>query len=170
MKMSDGERLIVVMLAEVMQALKLKSEVDPALIEKLSCGGDDWAIKLKYSGIFADETPTQAEVTETSNILWMWEIIEHSLARLTGAEANEAKGWHGTQFLGFDGNNDTHFGIAQTMINDLDHFEEFKGRNLNSHSQTSLPRYQAMYQKFNTYIQSGDAAPLTFDALQDICN
>ena len=75
MKLTDGERLIAVMLAEVMEALKLNREVDPALIKTLVCSGDDWAIKRKYSGIFNSGGPTAEEVSETTNILWMWGII-----------------------------------------------------------------------------------------------
>ena len=170
MKMSDGERLIVVMLAEVMQELKLNREIDPKLILTLAYGGDDWAIKRKYHGLFNDESPADADVSETTDILWMWGIIESSLARLTGDEAAESKTWSYTQFTGFDGNNDRHYGLASTMINQLDEFEDFKGRDLNSHTQTTLPRYQAMYRKFDKYVKSGDAAPLSAEALRDICN
>jgi len=170
MKMTDSERLIVVMLAEVMQEMKLNSEIDPALIQRLAYGGDDWAIKRKYTGLFNDQTPTKEQVSETTDILWMWGILEHSLAKLTGDEANEAKGWRMTQFQGFDGNNDDHYGIAHTLINELGEFEDFKNRALNSHSQASLPRYRAMYQKFDQYVKSGDAAPLSFDELKNIFN
>lgn len=170
MELSDGERLIVVMLAEVMQELKLNKEIDPSLILTLAYGGDDWAIKRKYSGLFSDEKPADAVVSETTDILWMWGIVEHSLERLAGDEATEAKGWRHTRFTGFDGNHDRHFGIARTMIDKLDEFESFKGRELNSHTQATLPRYQAMYEIFGRYVKSGDAAPLPFEALREICN
>ena len=170
MKMSDGERLIVVMLAEIMQAMKLSGEIDPTLILNLAYDGDDWAIKRKYHGLFIDETPTKEQVSETTDILWMWGIIEHSLAKLTGREAEEAKGWRSTEFEGFDGNHDDHYGIAQTLIHSLGEFEDFKKRELNSHSQTSLQRYRAMYKKFDIYVRSDNASPLPFDALKDICN
>ena len=68
MKLSDGERLIVVMLAEVMEALKLNREVDPSLIKTLACGGDEWAIKRKYSGLFPSAGPTADDVSETTDI------------------------------------------------------------------------------------------------------
>lgn len=170
MKLSDGERLIVIMLAEVMEALKLNREVDPALLKTLACYGDDWAIKRKYSGIFGSEGPKQADVSETTDILWMWGIIEHSLRELAGPEAEQAQEWRWTQFSGFDGNNDAHHGIAHTMIRELGDFEEFKDRPLNSHSQTSLPRYRSMFKKFDGYVKADRASPLPFEALQDICN
>jgi uncharacterized protein YfbU (UPF0304 family) len=170
MKLSDGERLLAVMLAEVMEALKLDREVDPSLIKTLVCNGDDWAIKRKYPGIFSNERDTSEAVTETTNILWMWGIIEHSLSELTGSEAEEAKGWHWTKFNGFDGNNDQHYGIALTMINELGEFESFKGRGLNSHTQSSLPRYRSMYSTFEKHLHAGAANPLSMEALRDLCN
>jgi uncharacterized protein YfbU (UPF0304 family) len=100
----------------------------------------------------------------------MWGIIESSLAKLTGDEATEASGWRNTEFSGFDGNNDRHYGIAQTMIHKLDEFENFKSRGLNSHSQTTLPRYREMYPVFYKYIEASAAAPLSFEALREICN
>lgn len=170
MKLSDGERLIVVMLAELMKERKVGSEIDPSLILTLAAAGDDWAIKYKYPGLFGDSPPSDAEVSETINILWMWGIVEHSLGRLEGDEAREAESWHMKAFSGFDGNHDRHFSIAATLIRDLGDFEEFKARDLNSHSRTTLPRYRQMYEKFDKHVKAGDASPLSFDALRDILN
>lgn len=170
MKLSDGERLIVVMLAEVMQELKINKEIDPSLILTLAYGRDDWAIKHKYHGLFEEGQQTDPEVRETIDILWMWGIIEDSLGKLSGDDATESKSWPIRKFQGFDGNNDRHYGIASTLINEIGDFGNFKGRDLNSHSQTTLPRYREMYNKFNGYIQAGQAAPLSVDALRDLCN
>lgn len=170
MQLTDGERLIAVMLAEVMEALKLNQELDPALIKSLVINNDGWALRRKYSAIFASEAPSDDVVRATGDILWMFGIIEGSIARLTGAEAEEAQSWHYNQWRGFDGNNDPHYGVARTMIEELGEFEHScKGVNLNSHTQSSLPRYRRMYEKFDGYVSSSQAAPLSFDALRDIC-
>jgi uncharacterized protein YfbU (UPF0304 family) len=168
-KLSDGERLIVVMLAEVMEELNLNREIDPSLVKTLAYGGDEWAIRRKYSGLFPTEAPTPDEVTETTNILWMWGIVEHSISKLTGEDAAEAATWHWTSFGGFDANHDRHYGIAHTMISTLGEFESLKDRPLNSHSQSSLPRYRTMYEKFDRYVHSSRASPLPFEALRDLC-
>lgn len=168
MKLTDGERLLTVMLTEVMEALQLNREIDPALIKTLACNGDDWAIKRKYSGIFTRDPVDPEIVSETTNILWMWGIVEDGLSKLTGSDADEAKTWFATEFYGFDGNNDPHYGVAHTMINELGEFAEFKDRALNSHTQTSLNRYRRMYEKFDKYVAAGGAAPLSMNALRDI--
>jgi len=168
-RFSDGERLIAFMLADLMEALKVKSEIDPAFVKSV-IGGDEWALKRRHSGIFDYDGPSKAIVSETTNILWMFSIIESSIAKLTGDEAKEAEGWLYKSWHGFDGNNDRHYGVAQTMIETLGEFSESrKGVNLNSHSQTSLPRYRAMLDKFQAYVQAGAAAPLSMAALRDLC-
>ena len=168
MKLSNAERLTITMLAEIMENMGLNQNIDPTLIRKLVQGGDEWAIERIYGGIFSGETPTEGVVKETGDILWMWSIIESSIGTLTGSEAAEAATWYNKEFHGFDGNNDTHYGVAHTMINEIGEFSNFHGRALNSHTQTSLPRYPEMYRKFDQYIKAGQAAPLTIDALRDL--
>lgn len=171
MELTDGERLLAVMLAEVMEALKVQGELDPALIKSLVINNEGWALRRKYPGIFESEADADEVVKETTDILWMFGIIESSIGRLEGEQAAEAAGWHYNQWRGFDGNNDPHYGVARTMIEDLGEFDQSrKGVNLNSHTQTTLPRYRSMYQKFYGYVEAQQAAPLSFEALRDICS
>ena len=170
MKMTDGERLIIVMLAEVMEALKLNREIDPKLVKSLACNNDGWAIAEKYSGIFDCDAPSKELVDETRDILWMWDIIEYQIEQLTGDDAEEAKGFRWNKFNGFDGNRDPHIGIARTFIQKLGSFPTFKDRDLNSHSPLSLTRYQDMSVKFDHYLNNGGVTPLTMDMLRDLCN
>jgi hypothetical protein len=170
MKLSDGERLIVVMLAEVMEELKLDGETDPKLVKTLAINNDDWAIAHKYPMMFNSEGRDDEVVKETIDILWMWGIVEHSLEQLTGADAADAATWPWAKFNGFDGNHDPHYGVAHTLIHDLGEFQDFADRGLNSHSQSSLPRYRSMYEKFEGYINASAASPLSKAALEDLLN
>lgn len=171
MKLSDGERLILVMLTEIMESMGIGSEIDPRLVKSLVANNDGWALRRTYPGIFESVAPDEEVVRETTNILWMFGIIEHSIAQLTGDDATEAEGWHYNQWRGFDANNDPHFGVARTMIVELGEFgDSRKGVNLNSHTQASLPRYREMYRKFDGYINAQQANPLSFEALRDLCS
>lgn len=171
MELTDGERLLAVMLADVMKALKVQGELDTALIKSLIINNDEWALRRKYPSIFERESDPDEVVKETADILWMFGIIESSIGRLEGEQAAEAAGWHYNQWRGFDGNNDSHYGVARTMIEELGEFDQSrKGVNLNSHTQTTLPRYRSMYQKFYGYVEAQQAAPLSFEALRDICS
>jgi uncharacterized protein YfbU (UPF0304 family) len=52
------------------------------------------------------------------------------------------------QFRGFDGNNESEYmSVASFLINDLERFEEFKGRSMNSHM-PSIETYRRMLSAF----------------------
>jgi uncharacterized protein len=57
---------------------------------------------------------------------------------------------HYLEFQGFDGNNDSHFHIASYIVDDLGRFDEYKGKELNSHSIGSLPKYRKMLPKYKS--------------------
>src|ERR1700754_2352763 len=119
MPFSDGERLIAIMLADLMERVGASGETDPALIKRILINKDDWALRFKYPGIFHDEDgPSDAEVSETTCILAMMSFIEYSVRELPAAERAEFENEDRLQFRGFDGNHDTHHSIAHTMIND----------------------------------------------------
>ena len=70
----------------------------------------------------------------------MWWRIEFSYSKLspTDQETVKAAG-HGYApvFHGFDGNNETtEMGVADMLINDLNRWHQFKGRDLNAHMPT----------------------------------
>ena len=83
----------------------------------------------------------------------MWSFLEDGYAALSEADrervATEAEPFgKDVRFLGFDGNNETsHMGAAHFMVNDLDRFAAFAGRDLNSHA-PSIDGYQRMYDVF----------------------
>ncbi|HEX4737870.1 MAG TPA: YfbU family protein [Allosphingosinicella sp.] len=164
--LTPAERLIVVMLAEVMEALNLRHEIDPALVKRLAINHDDWAITWQYGAIFNDEAPSEEAIQETADILDMWSFIEYSVEQLGPTEQAEIKAlrW---QFSGFDGNNDRHHGIAHTLIDDLGRWSEFQGRNLNSHSRATLARYRDMLPRYRDAMK-GNSEPLTADQLRTI--
>lgn len=170
MELSNGERLIIFMLSEVMEALKLNNEIDPVLVRSLVTDNAGWALGRKYPGIFHSESAAPSVVKETGDILWMWGIIESGISKLSGEQAAEAKGWHHNAFAGFDANNDPHYHVSSTMIRELGEFKDSRnGVVLNSHTQAALPSYRRMYAKFEGYVNAGQAAPLSFEALRDIC-
>lgn len=167
--MTDGERLITVMLAEVMEALNLNNLIDPIFVKTLVCSGDEWAIQRKYRSLLSVSGPTSDEISETTNILRMWDIIEKSVGRLEGAQAEEARGWSLTKFNGFDPKEKSRLEIAYILINELGDFSDFRGRALINHAPSSLGCHQRMYIKFSKFAQSDITAHLPFEALRDLC-
>jgi hypothetical protein len=73
MQLSDGERLIVLMLADIMKTQNINGVIDPSLISTLASDRDDWAIKQQYPNIFNGGQQTDLGVSETNKFLTMWE-------------------------------------------------------------------------------------------------
>lgn len=148
MRMTNAEKLLGIMLAEIMQKVGVTGEVDPMLIKRLITSDSTWAIDWAYSGISGDHAdPQPAYVDEASEIMAMWNIIEAAVRNRGGFATVGLKA--DPKFVGFDGNNETdYFGVALTLVNDLDRFSDFKGRSLNSHSR-SLPQHRAALVTYN---------------------
>lgn len=170
MQLSEGERLILVMLADITKALGLNGSVDPDLVRRLVSGGDCWALKRLYPSIFSDPGPSDVVVAETGNILWMWHVIETSLDRLPRAQREQTERWTWTRFKGFDTSDEAHLRIASTMVNDLGELSRFRGRALHCSVPGSLSRYRAMYAQFTHHAQAEPSSVLSFDALHDLCS
>ena len=167
--MSDGERLIAVMLADLMQHLDVKGELDPALIKAAIVAKDYWILRRQYSGLFNDEAGTpDAVVAEVIDILEMMSILERSIEALPAPQRAAAQADPFHRWNGFDGNYETqHLGVAQTLIEEFGHFPLFRGRGMNSHFPT-LDRYRRMHMVFQSSLARQRAGKLSFEQIQGI--
>lgn len=153
--LSDGEKLLAVMLGDLIKGMKIDSDADVDLVQKAIYGGHYWALGWEMQGIFHGHTDRRSRVDFVVDVLDMWQFIEEAVEELSKEEleqlAKEAGPWgKHVQFPGFDGNNESeHLSIARFLINDLGRFSRFaKGhRDLNSHHQT-LQKYNDMYRVF----------------------
>lgn len=153
LRFSDGEKLITLMLCELYKHLKIDGEIDPSLIEAAFHGGHYWSLEWEYTGIFHGHEDSNKTVSEVADVLDMWWFVEQSYARLSEHDKarveKEAEpfGKH-VVFRGFDGNYEgEHLGVASFLINKLDRFADFKGRDLNSHM-PSIDGYRRMVRAF----------------------
>jgi uncharacterized protein YfbU (UPF0304 family) len=152
-KLSDGEKLILLMLGEIYKHLKIKGEIDPNFIAETIYGGHYWGLSWKYSGMFHGLEDNDRTVSEVVDVLAMWSFIESSYGMLSQKDKDRVEkeaepfGKH-VCFQGFDGNNETeHLGIARFLIEQLDRFSTFEGRDLNSHYPSIQP-YRRMLHVF----------------------
>lgn len=153
MKLTDGEKVMLLMLTEIYEKLGISGEIEPAFIRSAIFTDNTWGLSWKYSGIpFADNS-TPSAVSEVVDVLDMWSFIEDSYGRLSPPEkATVEKGakpfGKNPKFAGFDGNNEAELiNIANFLIDDLGRFPNFKGRSLNSHSPSMEP-YKRMMRVF----------------------
>jgi uncharacterized protein YfbU (UPF0304 family) len=142
--LTDGEKLIAVMLTDLIKKLDIDVEIDVDLVQKVIYGGHYWALGWEMPGIFHGHADKQARVRFVVDVLDMWEFLEEAFEALGDNEkawlAKEADpfGEH-VSFPGFDGNNESeHLGIARFLIEDLQRFGRFRNghRDLNSHHPT----------------------------------
>lgn len=154
MKVSDSEKLILVMLSELYDTMGVKGEIDPDFIRSAVLGNKTWSIPWMYPGIPFEDDDTPQEVKEVLDILDMWSVIEDSYGELSDDEkqhlAVEAEPFgKEPKFRGFDGNNEPEYmSTVSFLVNKLDRYEEFKGRNFNSHSRV-LDVYRRMLPAFD---------------------
>jgi uncharacterized protein len=152
MELRDSEKLILLMLSEIYQHLKIKGEIDPKFVKETIFSGNYWGFEWQYSGIFGSEPAKESAVRETCDVLDMYSALKHSYDRLSQEEKKKLETDNSISednitFPGFDANNEDHYGIAHYLINSLDRFTTFKGRNLNSHSH-SIEIYHRMLSAF----------------------
>lgn len=173
MDINDAEKLILVMLSEIIERLEIDTEVDPKFVKSVISSGNAWGLRSKYPGIFGAEETPESIVTEVGHFLDMWSFLERGYAALSEADrervATEAEPFgNEVQFRGFDGNNEAnHMGAAHFMVNDLDRFPEFAGRDLNSHHKL-LDGYQRMYDVFDPILSTLADGQLSADEIIQI--
>jgi uncharacterized protein YfbU (UPF0304 family) len=140
MKLSNGEKLILILLTEIYDKLGIDGETDSEFIQSAIFSDNLWGLSWKFSGIPFEKSETPPIVHKVVNILDAWSFIEESYEGLSEEDKLKVeKGayWFGKnpKFRGFDGNNETEYmSIARFLIDDLNRFQRFKGRELNSHN------------------------------------
>lgn len=173
MKISDGEKLILLMLSEIYDKIGIDGEVDPDFIRSAIFSDNTWSIPWKYVGIPFEEQDTPEVVKEVLDVLDMWTMIERSYENLSAEEKDwlekEARPFgKDPKFSGFDGNYESEYmGTASFLVNDLDRFVEFKGRDFNSHC-PSIESYRRMLEVFKPILRDLNFRPLSAQEIADI--
>ncbi|NKA76055.1 hypothetical protein GO285_05028 [Ralstonia solanacearum] len=153
---SDGEKMLMLMMRDVFKALKIKDpDSDPDFLAEVIYGGHYWAPKWDMQGVFHDHVDNPRDVSHVVDVLDMWSFMEEAYEELSQAQkkaiTEQVGSWAtDVKFHGFDGNNESsQLGIAGFLINKMDRFTRFKGRDLNSHHPT-YGRYRRMLDLFES--------------------
>lgn len=175
MKLSDGEKLIILMLADLQDKLEIQGEIDADFLRSAIFRDHLWGIPWKYSGIPFDAGDDPPIVREVLDILDMWSAIEFAYGNLNDEQkkalADRAQLHNGgPRFQGFDGNNESEYmSAALFLVNQLDRFEEFKGRSFNCHH-PSIDMHRRMLSAFLPIRTKLHDARLSVDHLAAILN
>ena len=154
-----AQRLIIGMLCDIYDHLKVDGAYDTSLIKEAAVGPHHWALERQYT--FQKHIDNDV-ADEVYGILEMWDIIEWSYEQLP---QDDRAGLKEPEFRGFDGNMENdHYSVADVMINRMDYFERFKDRGLNSHY-PSLGKYRDMLPQYSLVkedlLKAGDNLALT---------
>lgn len=170
MKITDGEKLIIIMLSELYEAIGVSGEIDPEFIKSAIFNDQVWGIRWKYPGIPFEETDDPEIVKEVVRILDMWSFIERSYQNLSEEdkiklEKDVEPFGKDPKFPGFDGNYESEYmAKAMFVVNDLDRFHEFRGRSFNSHHH-SLDFHRRMLSTFEPIRKKLEFKPLSLEDL-----
>lgn len=146
---------------------------DMDLIDDAIYGGHFWGITWEMSGIFHNHVDDPHRVSLVVSVLDTWNFIERAYAGYSDElkeQLEDALGPFGRSptFMGFDGNNEAEYvGIARFLVDKLNRFERFKGRDLNSHIPT-VARYSDMAQRFDSIRSNLDGRELNVSEMIDL--
>ncbi|WP_315772765.1 MULTISPECIES: YfbU family protein [unclassified Bradyrhizobium] len=152
MVLSDGERLILVMLAEVYKHHGIKGEIDPDFVLATIFNNQTWAFRWKYGSIVREDQKQPEIVEETCDILDMYRHMSNSLKKLDAAQLSAIKKRTDPfddylKFQGFDFNNDEHATVVDHLVKHLDRYTEINP-DLNSHSSATIQQYRKMLTRY----------------------
>jgi uncharacterized protein YfbU (UPF0304 family) len=153
MQLSDGEKLILIMLSEIHEHLKIQNGIEPEFVKGAIYSGNTWGLEWRYPGIFDVSETKKAVRDQTLNFLDMWSLLESGYENLYPSEKERVNKDAGpfagpVLFRGFDGNHEGEYlNVARFLIERLDRYSQFKKRNLNSHG-SLVEAYTRMYEIF----------------------
>jgi uncharacterized protein len=153
MNLSEGERLILVMLCDIYKALELKGAVDPDSLKPLVLAGESNGATRTVSSASGDHRDHAAVTSEVSEILDMWSAVERGYKHLSVeekrvVEASAGPLGRGVRFSGFDVDSEVEYrDAAHHLIEVTGLFDRFQGRNLDAHM-PALPGYRRMLRHY----------------------
>lgn len=175
MKITNSEKLILLMLSEIHEHLKIKSDIDPTFVKEAIHSGNTWGFEWQYPSLFESSGRDSIEVTDVVNTLDMWLFIETAYKEFSAADKAkllEISPHYGKdpKFSGFDGNNEGELlSIGRFLTERLDRFTSFKGRIENTHFPT-IAGYRRMYEVFEPIRRTLDSRHLNVDEIGKILN
>lgn len=160
MQLEAKDKLMLHMLCDIYEHLKIEDRLDPDLIREAVSSDNMWALSWQYDGIFSGsdiETPTM--VQEVADILEMWQILEQSFEELSPEDRQKltdefASFGNGVKFWGFCQNTEAkQCQILRMLVKQMGLWEHFADRKFQSVPH-SLGAYRRMLTKFRPIHES----------------
>jgi uncharacterized protein YfbU (UPF0304 family) len=175
MNLSEGERLILVMLCDIYKALELKGAVDPDALKPLILEARHNGAARAANGTPGEHRERTAVASEVSEILDMWSAVERGYKHLSieekrVVEAEAGPLGRGVRFSGFDAEREIEYrDAAHHLIEVTGLFERFQGRNLEAHM-PALAGYRRMLRLYGPMRPAARDARLGMRQIIDLAN
>jgi uncharacterized protein len=154
LKLSDGEKLLAIMMGDVYKQLKIvNGNVDADFISDAIVGGHSWAPMWEMSAFFHSVEDDPRDVRFVVDVLRMWDSIENSYENLPKKDRarieKEANPFgQRVKFAGFDNHDELNYlTIARFLIDKMNRFVRFKDRRLDT-AMPTIVTYKKMLEVF----------------------
>lgn len=172
MSYTQSEKLQILLLCDIHEALGIQNSYNPSLIREAVESGNIWALEWEYHSL-ATENDDPEEVSHVCNVLDMYEMLQFTYDQLSAADqtrlANDVPHFdpaHGLTFPGFDGNNEGRLMSIAHMLAKMGRFNR-QEITKNSHHPTyaTSERMLGVFlpERANFHHQRG----ITYEALRD---
>jgi uncharacterized protein YfbU (UPF0304 family) len=152
--LTEGEKLVLLTLKDISHHLQVKNaDLNIDFVSDVIFGGHEWALGWELPGVFHGHQDNPKDVSFAMSVLEMWDHMERGYEALSAEDkalvaTKAAPLGDDVQFPGFDGNGEAEYiGIARFLVEKMERFSRFKGRNFNSHTPT-LDAYGRMLARF----------------------
>lgn len=163
--LSEVERLLL------SNQFRIRAAIEPDNSEQLTQYAD--ILQAGHVGLYGHMFDTlsagtsEQDLEEMDAIVTMFNFIDNALAELT-PEQKAKLDLNRLRFEGFDANAGKHHSLLKFMMEKMDSFSELDGRNINSHTSSSLPRYLRMVAVYEPLRRESSGPTLSFEDLQKI--
>jgi uncharacterized protein YfbU (UPF0304 family) len=172
MSYTQAEKLQILLLCDIHEALGIKNRYDPELIREAVSSDNIWALEWEYQNL-STEDDNPVEVKHVCDVLDMYDILKFTYEHLSPddqakliEEVPHFSPAHSLTFPGFDGNNEGRLRSIAYMLNRMGRFNT-QEITKNSHHPTydTSERMLSVYlpERSNFQHQRG----ITYEALRD---
>lgn len=172
MLLSNGEKIVLLMLSQIHEHLKIE-DTRAQLIRQAIETGNIWVIEDSFPEVFEVNEISPDVVRTTRDVLTMWLSLEESFAALSSSEkewlrVNSQHIGDRVVFPGFSGNYEGEYlSAARFMVDVLERYEHFAGRDLN-HCLRHMDTYRKMLPTFEAILHKGCSLSLTAQQVAEI--
>ncbi len=172
MLLSNGEKIILLMLSQIHEHLKIE-ETRASLVRQAIETGNLWAIEHSFPEIFDNGEKAPDVVSVTRDVLTMWLALEESFANLSSTDKEWLKKSSSqisdrVVFPGFSGNYEIDYlSTARFMVNVLGKYEHFADRDLN-HFLPHMDTYRRMLAPFERILKRNASLTLSAQEIAEV--